>query len=121
MKTYSENVACLALMIAKETGDYSQAALDFADLLVFNADVIQRYHEDACNDPSYDEEDRKRLHNIEKSLGDLIRDYHQPLGFIPGSGDPRGYPFYLSLPSGRSNSWGGEGWGVNHELHPEIE
>lgn len=27
-------------------------------------------------------------------------------------GDPRGYTVKVVLPSGRSNSWGGEGWGV---------
>lgn len=29
------------------------------------------------------------------------------------NGDPRGFPFLIILPSGRSNSWGGVGWGLD--------
>ena len=28
------------------------------------------------------------------------------------NGDPRGYPLKLTLPTGRSNSWDGEHWGI---------
>lgn len=28
------------------------------------------------------------------------------------NGDPRGFALYINLPSGASNSWGGEGWGI---------
>ena len=33
-------------------------------------------------------------------------------GKIRFNGDPRGYAIRINVPSGRSNNWGGEDWGI---------
>jgi hypothetical protein len=50
----------------------------------------------------------------DKGCEDAITSLCNALG-VPAvlfSGDPRGYTVKLKLPSGRSNHWGGETWGV---------
>ena len=73
--------------------------------------IARRLHtlaEAACNGeltPRQETRDAK----LQARAGELCGE----LGFTCRyNGDPRGFALYVNLPSGASNSWSGEGWGI---------
>lgn len=54
---------------------------------------------------------RTRLRKLKDEAKKIIEALGPDFGYIIGD-DPRGVPIRVCLPSGRSNSWGGEGWCV---------
>lgn len=72
---------------------------------------IHRHDERVCSEYGYDIDRGERLAAAamerikERIKGTAIE-------VIPGSGDPRGFPVLLKLPSGRCNDFGGRGFGL---------
>lgn len=72
------------------------------------ARAYRRLQLKACNEGLSDAEEQASV-EIETSISRLAETLGMDVEF---SGDPRGYCVYLKLPTGRSNDWGGRGWGI---------
>lgn len=104
-------LAELAAIIASETDTSPNFAVRFAVKLIGYSNRLQRYHETGCNYGLNDKQKasverlRERARADVKEIGLTINHFNS---------DPRGYAIYLTLPSGRYNSFGGaeSGWGI---------
>jgi len=81
--------------------------------------TLHRIAENTCNgwdrsgrgdeDTEWRERDEKKEARIEKAVAELAAQ----LGFsVDFNGDPRGGSIRFRLPSGKSNGWDGETWGI---------
>jgi len=76
--------------------------------LVRHSGALHRLHEMACNDPNYGPKEEKREARIMQLVQALL-----PASIkAEENGDPRGWSIILHLPDGKSNDFGGRGWGV---------
>ena len=76
-----------------------------------DAKLIQRHHLDVCNTEGYDIETGER--RVARAFERMQKRVHgTPIRVIEGSNDPRGAGSLLILPSGRSNTWTGNGYGI---------
>lgn len=90
-------------------------ALSIEDVLATCRELVRlatfhgRIAEKECNEELSDGDVRRR-DQTEARIGEICA----KIGVhgVVFSGDPRGYTVKIRLPSGRSNSFGGEGWGV---------
>ncbi len=82
--------------------------VDTVNKLVRHSRTLQRLHEMACNDPEYGEKEEKKCQRIMAKVKELLPDSIK----AQENGDPRGWSLILVLPDGKSNDWGGRGWGV---------
>lgn len=78
-----------------------------ATRVVLYAKQLNKLSERRCDDPTYGEADDKRDDVLEEKVRKLLA----PLK-VEFDGDPRGYAVKIHLPSGKSNHFGGETWGV---------
>jgi len=86
-------------------------AIRNAPLLRGDAFRIQRHNERVCSEEGYNCERGERL--AAAALKRIrTRLVSTKIEVIDGSGDPRGFPVLLKLPSGRCNDFGGRGFGL---------
>lgn len=101
----------LAKVLRNEGGMDLLESLDVASKLRRDAWRIQRHHERSCSDIRYDVKAGETV--VERAHDRMVALLSETsIRIIPGSGDPRGFPVFLELPSGRSNDWGGRGFGI---------
>lgn len=74
--------------------------------------TLHTINERWCNEEMSDKTTAK-LEKHEKSIEDKVRKIAGELEFkVTFQGDPRGGTIRFILPSGRSNNWDGETWGI---------
>jgi hypothetical protein len=96
-------------ILAREFPDRSSAeVIGLAGELMRLGRQYGRLQEAACNG-ELTADQLKREARVEQYIRGICREWK--MGCIL-SGDPRGATVKLKLPSGKSNSWGGEGWCV---------
>ena len=99
-------------------GDFSIGPSRF-DVLTDILDRLHRYetslhtiNERWCSEEMSDST-VANVEKREKNIEQKVKDIADKLGFeVTFNGDPRGGNIRFKLPSGRSNNWGGEDWGI---------
>lgn len=85
---------------------------DFCDLLHRYETSLHRIGEIQCS-VEMSEKEEKRLSDKEARIEKRVRDIADLLKFkVQFNGDPRGGAIRFILPSGRSNGWDQETWGI---------
>ena len=108
MSYQREREEFIAVCVNETTGD-AWDAIDIARKILRDAQVLQNYAVNRCNREVSKAEEGRAL-----AASNRIIQHVETLGF-PGvlvGGDPRGNVVKIKLPSGLSNHWGGETWGV---------
>ncbi len=82
--------------------------IDTVNKLVRHSKTLQRLHERECNDAAYGEKEEMKCQRIMVKVKELL----PPCIKAEENGDPRGWSLILVLPDGKTNDWGGRGWGV---------
>jgi hypothetical protein len=108
MTTAQERAEFIAVL-SRELSDHSVGAVsELANKLMKSAREYDGIQTRACNGEERPL-DAKRETGIEERTKELL----DVLGIgVQFGGDPRGYTVKLQLKSGRSNTWGNDGWGV---------
>lgn len=85
---------------------------EIAEMILKDAISYNVIQERWCNE-DMDDGTRTRVEAREARIERRITDLLAPYGIaVEFGGDPRGYTVKVSLPSGKSNSFTGEGWGL---------
>lgn len=99
----------LAEIIAEETPKPEAEAKNLAQQMQSISHRLHHYAETMCNRELTDKQGR-RVEKLKEQITALAA--QAGLAVLHINMDPRGFPVYLKLPSNRSNSMGGEGWGI---------
>lgn len=91
-----------AVILARE---FPQLKAGVIRATIARARLLQHYAECECNG-----ELTPRQVSRQRRLASILSDWYGDA--LKVGGDPRGYVVKIKLPSGRSNNWGGEAWGV---------
>ena len=109
-KIFSELDAC------EPTAPYRAEVRPLSQELMRLARRHGKLAERLCNDSSYGPREERADANLERRMGEIIRepDLAPAIVGIKFSSDPRGFTVKVFLRSGDYNTWGGkeDGWGV---------
>lgn len=103
--TYAREREFFLLHFARE---FPAADFGIARRLLRLATSSQRFNEMACSIPIGD-----AMSRAEDRRTELARRLAKEIGAeLVENGDPRGYPYFLTCPSGRTYDWGERGLGI---------
>lgn len=92
--------------------EFPKASTDVAVRMLREASAEQRYNEIVCS-IEISESETRRLEKRSESRAKRMEALCGEIGAkLVENGDPRGFPFLLSLPSGKTYDWGERGLGI---------
>ena len=103
----------LAAILVEETRKPAHQCAKAAAELAALARQLNRLNERDTKESRSESETSGRINRLQSKARAIVGELGlPPEEAITFADDPHGFAIYLKLPSGRSNSAGGEGWGI---------